>query len=148
MPKLPLVQLTKHQEHVIAHVLGCTILGFYQQLGQIHLLLDLPLLWSVDADGAMELAPDEEGIEGMPESPDVIQGLLAEAYHLRHQSPDADSLMYFQEAPEISLISDVTLYQHPNGVKTDKLLVVRGEDGGFEIDLLGSSQIVEINTCP
>ncbi len=107
---MELRQLTKHQEHVVKHVLGCQILGVYAQAEHLHFLLDLPYLWSVDADGSMALVQDEEAIRGLDVPEDVAAALLAEAHALREVGTAA-TIQYFTHPPrDIGAIEDVTLY--------------------------------------
>ncbi|MGQ9897108.1 MAG: hypothetical protein ACUVR8_06085 [Acidobacteriota bacterium] len=103
-------QLTKHQEHVVKHVLGCQILGIYAQPEHLHFLLDIPYLWSVDADGSMSLVQDEEALAALDLPEDIRQALCAEAAALREQGR-ATTVQYFMHPPQaIGTLEDVTLY--------------------------------------
>src|SRR5918912_4163717 len=46
-----------HQEHVIAHVLGATVLGYFVADEAAHFVLDLGFVWTILLDGAMGLVP-------------------------------------------------------------------------------------------
>src|SRR3984893_19134266 len=50
-------ETTKHQDHVIAHVLGATVLGWFIAGEAAHLLLDIGFLWTIYLDGEMNLLP-------------------------------------------------------------------------------------------
>src|SRR6267142_3261126 len=50
-------ETTKHQDHVIAHVLGTTVLGWCIAGDAAHLLLDIGFLWTIYLDGEMNLLP-------------------------------------------------------------------------------------------
>ena len=48
---------TTHQDHVIAHVIGTTVLGYFVLRDAIHLLLDIGFVWKIYVDGEMGLLP-------------------------------------------------------------------------------------------
>ncbi len=102
-------QFTKHQEHVVKHVLGCQILGVYAQSEHLHFLLDIPYLWSVDADGSMALAQDEEALLALELPEATAAALLEEAAALRESG--AAAVSHFARPPrDIGAIEDVALY--------------------------------------
>src|SRR6266446_2513684 len=51
------LESTTHQEHVIKHVVGATVLGWFIAGEAAHLLLDIGFLWTIYLDGAMNLLP-------------------------------------------------------------------------------------------
>jgi len=103
-------QLTKHQEHVVRHVFGCQILGVYAQPEHLHFLLDIPYMWSVDADGSMALVQDEEAIAALDLPEDTRRALYEEAAALREQGPAATVRHFVPPPRAIGAIEDVTLY--------------------------------------
>jgi len=48
---------TTHQDHVIAHVLGATFLGYFVFEEALYVLLDIGFIWTVLLDGEMGLLP-------------------------------------------------------------------------------------------
>ena|SRR5580765_3243553 len=48
---------TTHQDHVIAHVIGTTVLGYFSLGEAVHLLLDIGFIWKIYVDGEMGLLP-------------------------------------------------------------------------------------------
>jgi len=48
---------TTHQDHVIAHVLGATVLGYFIVDEALYILLDIGFIWTVFLDGEMGLLP-------------------------------------------------------------------------------------------
>ena len=50
-------ETTRHQDHVIAHVVGATVLGWFVAGEAAHLLLDIGFLWTIYLDGEMNLLP-------------------------------------------------------------------------------------------
>src|SRR2546425_5049317 len=51
------LETTTHQEHVIKHVIGATVLGWFVAGEAAHLLLDMGFLWTIYLDGEMNLLP-------------------------------------------------------------------------------------------
>ena len=48
---------TTHQDHVIAHVVGATVLGYFIVDEALYILLDIGFIWMVFLDGEMGLLP-------------------------------------------------------------------------------------------
>src|SRR4030095_2185427 len=48
---------TTHQDHVIAHVIGATVLAYFILDETVFLLLDIGFIWHVYLDGEMGLRP-------------------------------------------------------------------------------------------
>ncbi len=124
---------TKHQEHVIKHVLGCRILGVLRRPEHIHFLLDIPFLWSIDADGAMALVQDEEAVGGFEETPHFIEDLIADIRQLHDD--DSEGLRWFA-VPETDagMIEDVELSSAESGGRCAEVRVI-GDEGTLKIAL-------------
>jgi hypothetical protein len=50
-------ETSTHQDHVIKHVIGATVLGWVVAGEAAHFLLDIGFLWTVYLDGEMNLLP-------------------------------------------------------------------------------------------
>src|SRR5687767_3215046 len=50
-------ETTTHQDHVIKHVVGVTVLGWFVAGEAAHLLLDMGFVWTIYLDGEMNLLP-------------------------------------------------------------------------------------------
>ena len=46
-----------HQDHVVAHVLGTTFLGYFVVDEVLYILLDIGFVWTIFLDGEMGLLP-------------------------------------------------------------------------------------------
>ena len=51
------IETTTHQDHVIKHVVGATVLGWFVAGEAAHLLLDMGFVWTIYLDGEMNLLP-------------------------------------------------------------------------------------------
>ncbi|MEK6279841.1 MAG: hypothetical protein AABN95_05760 [Acidobacteriota bacterium] len=58
-------ETTTHQDHVIAHVLGATVRGYFAFDEALHLLLDIGFVWTILLDGEMALLPHPVAIGEM-----------------------------------------------------------------------------------
>jgi hypothetical protein len=65
---------TTHQDHVIAHVVDTTVLGYLVLRDAIHLLLDIGFIWKIYVDGEMGLLPHPVAVAEL----ELDEGLLAE----------------------------------------------------------------------
>ena len=50
-------ETTTHQDHVIAHVLGATVLGYFIFDEALYVLLNIGFVWTIFLDGEMSLLP-------------------------------------------------------------------------------------------
>ena len=50
-------ETSTHQDAVVAHILGATVLGYWIDDETIHLLLDMGFIWTIYLDGQMVLLP-------------------------------------------------------------------------------------------
>jgi hypothetical protein len=70
------LETNTHQDHVIAHVIGATVLGHYSWDETLYVLLDIGFIWHIYLDCEMGLAPHPVVIAEL-ELPDVIKNQLA-----------------------------------------------------------------------
>jgi hypothetical protein len=134
-------ETTTHQDHVIAHVIGATVLGWVVAGEAAHLLLDIGFLWTVYLDGEMNLLPQGVAIpelEGDDLSSADKTELAFDAELLLSEGPDAGDLKRFTAAPVQCLILSVEVSASGN----ERLLIINGEEANIEIQTsLESSQV-------
>ena len=136
------LETTTHQEHVIKHVIGATVLGWFIAGEAAHLLLDMGFLWTIYLDGAMNLLP--QGIAISELDADELSGadraaLAFDAELLLNEGREAGGLERFTAAPVDCLIAAVELFAREN----DKRLVV--QDEAARIDITCSLEEAEIS---
>src|SRR2546429_8504519 len=92
------LETTAYQDHVIAHVLGATVLGWFVLDGAAHLLLDMKLLWTIYLDGQMNLLPQGVAIADF-DSDEVSKierkEIALDAQNLISDGREARNLKYF-----------------------------------------------------
>ena len=120
------VETSTHQDHVIKHVLGATVLGWVIAGEAAHLLLDMGFLWTIYLDGEMNLLPQGVAIAEL-DGDDVSSADRAEltfdADLLMSEGRQATDLKRFVVADMECLIQSVEVEESTD----DRRIVVRGE---------------------
>ncbi len=127
------IETTTHQDHVIAHVVGATVLGWVVAGEAAHLLLDIGFLWSVYLDGEMNLLPQGVAIpelEGNELTSADKAELSFDAELLLSEGSGAAGLKRFTPAPVECLINAVDVLASNSG----RRILVRGEVGNLEVE--------------
>jgi len=135
------IETTTHQDHVIAHVVGATVLGWVVAGEAAHLLLDIGFLWSVYLDGEMNLLPQGVAIpelEGDELTSADKAELTFDAELLLSEGSGAAGLKRFTPAPVECLVNAVDVLASNSG----RRIVVRGEVGNVEVETsFGTAQV-------
>src|SRR6266571_850409 len=109
---LPLATTT-HQDHVIKHVVGATVLGWFIAGEAAHLLLDIGFLWTIYLDGEMNLLPQGVAISELDAdeltSADKTE-VAFDAQLLLSEGREATGLKRFTPAPVECLITSVEVF--------------------------------------
>lgn len=122
---------TTHQDHVIAHVIGATVLGYFSLGEAIHLLLDIGFLWKIYVDGEMGLLPHPVATAEL----EVDDEALAQIKH------DIDLLLRGNvEASRLARLLPISVPSPITGVA----LLVRGDE--YKLVLEGERGTVQIQT--
>jgi hypothetical protein len=88
-------ETTTHQDHVIAHVLGATVLGYFVHDEAVHLFLDMGFVWTSYLDGQMVLLPTGVAISELEAGPETKAELSRDVEQLsgaEHQAPELRQL--------------------------------------------------------
>jgi len=137
------VETTTHQDHVIAHVVGATVLGWVVAGEAAHLLLDIGFLWSVYLDGEMNLLPQGVAIPELDadelSSADKAE-LSFDAELLLNEGPTAAGLKRFTPADVECLVNAVDVLASDSG----RRIMVRGEVGNVEVETSFASTQVNV----
>ena len=68
MSEWTVAETNTHQDHVIAHVIGATVLGHFVWDETAYLLLDIGFIWNIYLDGEMGLVPQSQAIAELKSS--------------------------------------------------------------------------------
>jgi len=97
-----------HQDHVIAHVIGATILGYFIFEQVIHILLDIGFIWTIYLDGEMGLLPQSVMISELETDAETKARLREDMQILQDDGPGVEGLRHFTAAAFDCLIAEVT----------------------------------------
>lgn len=126
-------ETTTHQDHVIAHVVEATILGWFIAGEAAHLLLDIGFLWTIYLDGAMNLLPQGVAIPELDAdeltSADKTE-LIFDAQLLLNEGREAGDLKRFTGSPVECRVASVEFLAS----NSKRRLVILGEVASIEIE--------------
>ena len=127
------IETSKHQDHVIAHVIGATVLGWVVAGEAAHLLLDIGFLWTIYLDGEMNLLPQGVAISEL-EADELTSAdkteLAFDAQLLLSEGRDATGLKRFKVAPVECLIAEVKFF----AADSRRRIVAQGEAEQIKVD--------------
>ena len=127
------IETTTHQDHVIAHVIGATVLGWFIAGEAAHLLLDIGFLWTIYLDGEMNLLPQGVAISELDadelSSADKSE-LVFDAQLLLDEGCDATGLKRFIASPVECLIVAVEAL----AANSDRRIVIQGEMASIRVE--------------
>src|SRR6266850_5224766 len=125
-------ETTKHQDHVIAHVLGATVLGWFVAGEAAHLLLDIGFLWTIYLDGEMNLLPQGVAISEL-DADEITSAdktaLTFDADLLLSEGREATDLKRFTAAPVECLLAEVNCF----AADSNRRIVIQGDAGRIEV---------------
>lgn len=128
------VETSTHQDHVIKHVLGATVLGWTVAGEAAHFLLDIGFLWTVYLDGEMNLLPQGVAIAEL-EGDDINSAdraeLVFDADLLASEGRHATGLKKFIAAPAECLIQEVEVF----AADSNRRISIRGEVSTINVQM-------------
>ena len=138
------IETSTHQDHVIKHVLGATVLGWCIAGEAAHLLLDIGFLWTVYLDGEMNLLPQGVAIselEGGELTGTDRTELAFDADMLLAEGREATDLKRFTAAPVECLITSVEFLSSDS----QRRILVVGEAANIVVETSPENALVSIN---
>ena len=131
---------TTHQDHVIAHVLGATILGYFLHDEALYALLDIGFIWMIYVDGEMGLLPHPVAIGELAADEEKRSKIQADIDLLLSEGLRAEGLKQLTHAPVDCLIEEVTF--HIRG--DERRLLITGDEDSLVIDTSSSSGEIKV----
>ncbi|MDQ3472471.1 MAG: hypothetical protein M3447_01915 [Acidobacteriota bacterium] len=122
---------TTHQDHVIAHVIGTTVLGYFVLRDAIHLLLDIGFVWKIYVDGEMGLLPHPVAVAELEVAEHLLAQLKVDIDLLLKGGDELQLLTHFVPLTRRWPITEVELFDRDNERK---------------LSLTGETEIIEIQT--
>ncbi len=127
------LETTTHQDHVIAHVIGATVSGWFIAGEAAHLLLDIGFLWTIYLDGEMNLLPQGVAISELDSdeltSADKTE-LALDVQLLLDEGCEATGLKRFIASPVECLIVATEVL----AANSDRRVIVHGEIATIEVE--------------
>jgi hypothetical protein len=126
---------TTHQDHVIAHVIGATVLGYFVHDEALYVLLDIGFTWMIYVDGEMGLLPHPVAVGELDAGEEKRSEIQADIELLLREGLRAEGLRQLTRAPVNCLIEEITF--HARG--DERRLLIAGEEESLAVDTSLSS---------
>ena len=123
-------ETTTHQDHVIAHVVGATVLGYFVFDEVLYILLDIGFLWAIFLDGQMTLLPHPVAIKEIEMELQIREEIKADVALLLGDNPSAEKLLRMKEPPVHCQIEEVSFFERDE----QRRLLLKGEEGCLAIE--------------
>ncbi|HEV2913448.1 MAG TPA: hypothetical protein VGX92_09215 [Pyrinomonadaceae bacterium] len=124
-------ETSTHQDHVIAHVIGATVLGYFSTDQALHILLDISFIWTIYVDGEMGLLQQSLAIRELPVDDETRARLREDVRLLQEDGRAALGLAQFTAAPVDCLITAVSFFAHGDD---ERRILLEGEEAGLVIE--------------
>lgn len=132
-------ETSTHQDHVIAHVIGATVLGYLVLDETIHFLLDIGFVWTTYLDGQMVLLPRSAAIGELEVEAEVRQAISRDTDLL--ERGEIEGLSYFISAPVECLIKEVEFF----AAGEKRRLVLVGDCANLVVETSLGTGSIEVN---
>jgi hypothetical protein len=123
-------ETTTHQDHVIAHVIGATAMGYFVLDEALYILLDIGFVWMIFLDGEMGLLPHPVAVSEMEITEAERKQIKADIDVLLSDNGSAESLLQIIQPPADCLIKDVSFFEQGDR----RRLIIEGEEASLEIE--------------
>ena len=136
----------RHQDHVIAHVIGATVLGFFKTDQAIHILLDIGFIWMIYVDGEMGLLPHPVALSELDVDTATRARLREDVQSLQDDGQSAEGLAEFTAAPVDCLIAEVRL----DARERERRILITGEEASLALETslaTGKVQVQAVSTA-
>jgi len=129
-----------HQDHVIAHVVGATVLGYFVFDETAFLLLDIGFIWHMYLDGEMGLRPNPVAISELETDQSTKSQLQREVDAALQQRPCGEGKL-FQLLPNATPIQSVDFFVRENS----RRLLIACEEGSIVVETSLDTGEVTVN---
>jgi hypothetical protein len=123
-------ETTTHQDHVIAHVIGATVVGYFVFDEALHLLLDIGFAWTIYLDGQMMLLPQSLAVNELEADAETRSEIAGELDRLTREGRLIQDLKHITPVPVDCVIKEVDFFA--DGER--RQLILTGEDANLAIE--------------
>ena len=129
-------ETSTHQDHVIAHVVDATVLGYWVMDEVLYLLLDIGFVWIVFLDGQMTLLPHPVAAGELDTSEDVRKTIKADIDLLLGDNVEVETLSHLKPPP-LNCQSDACRIRSVEFLQSgdERRLLVHGQRSSLNIEL-------------
>lgn len=121
---------TTHQDHVIAHILGASFLGYFVFQEALYILLDIGFIWTIFLDGEMGLLPHPVAVSELEIDAATRALIKADIDVLLGADTPAGKLLWLRSPPVQCQIKDVSFF----AAGEQRRLIIIGEEGSLAIE--------------
>lgn len=132
-------ETTTHQDHVVAHVLDTTVLGYFIHDEALYILLDIGFVWTILLNGEMGLLPHPVAIKELEIDEAVRDQIKADVDLLLGADSPERKLFQFRRPPAQCLIKDVSFFV----AEEWRRILIQGEEQSLAIEM--SLQTAEVH---
>ena len=130
---------TTHQHHVIAHVVGATVLGYFVFDEALYVLLDIGFVWTIFLDGEMSLLPHPVATKELEIDEQVRKEIEADINLLLGDNPLTEKLLRMNAPAVDCRIEDVSFFERGE----QRRLLLKGEEDNLTIETsLSTAEII------
>lgn len=131
-------ETSRHQDHVIAHVVGASVLGYFVFEEALYILLDIGFVWTIFLDGEMGLLPHPVAINELECDELTRQHIKTDIDRLLGGTTVAD-LLKLKLPPSQCRIEEVSFFAQADR----RRLLVTGEEANVAIESSLTSAEIE-----
>ena len=135
-------ETTTHQDHVIAHVLGATFLGYFVFEEALYILLDIGFIWTIFVDGEMGLLPHPVAVSELEMHSSPKEQIKADIDLLLGNDASPDQLLRVKPCPIHCQIKEVSFY----AAGERRRLVITGQEADLAIETSLATAEVQVMT--
>jgi hypothetical protein len=132
-----------HQDHVVAHVVGATVLGYFVADEAAHFVLDIGFIWTILLDGEMALTLERTALAELNVRADERAALVADVRALYETGTHAP-LARITPALDSCQISAVEFFKF----EERRRLIIACESANLCVETALATGAVEIETLP
>ncbi|PYS92679.1 MAG: hypothetical protein DMF64_08370 [Acidobacteria bacterium] len=132
-----------HQDHVIAHVVGATVLGYFGADEAAHFVLDIGFIWTILLDGEMALTLERTALAELNVAEDERAALRADVRAL-YETDTHTPLARIAPAPVGCQIVAVEFYTD----EARRRLLIECESANLCVETMLATGAVEITAQP
>jgi hypothetical protein len=134
-------ETTTHQDHVIAHVLGANVVGYFVFDEVLYILLDIGFIWAIFLDGQMTLLPHPVAVSELEIRDQLKEDIKSDVSILLGDDPARDELLQMKRPPVSCQIKDVSFF----GLGLQRRLILLGEEANLAIVTSLGTREIEIH---